>query len=37
MVDSTGEHIGSVTHEKAGKAYQLIIYLMGCSRQKQLE
>lgn len=34
MVDCTGEYIGSVSHEKAGRVYQVIIYLMGCSRQK---
>lgn len=32
MVDCTGEYIGSVSHEKAGRVYQVIIYLMGCSR-----
>lgn len=35
MVDCTREHTDSVTHDKkAGKVYQVIIYLIGCSRQR---
>lgn len=37
MVDCIGEHLGSVTHEKAGKVYWVIIYLMGYSGQKLLD
>lgn len=36
MADCTGEYLGSVTYEKAGNVYWVIIYSMGCSGQKLL-